>query len=121
GDNAPASSEIAGTPYYMSPEQACGEKTDERTDLYALGVMLYQMLTGEKPYVGDTAQGILALHCSAPIPALPRPLAHLQPLVDRLLAKSASQRFASARELIEAIDQARAAGRAEALASASSA
>lgn len=99
---------ITGTPYYMSPEQARGEPTDERTDLYALGVILYQMLTGDKPFVADSAQGILDLHCSAPIPPLPAPLRHLQPLIDRLLAKDARQRMPSARELIESIDEARA-------------
>jgi eukaryotic-like serine/threonine-protein kinase len=99
---------IAGTPYYMSPEQARGERTDERTDLYALGVILFQMLTGEKPYAGESAHAILEQHASAPIPTLPRPLEHLQGLIGRLLAKDASQRIASARESIEAIDAARA-------------
>jgi serine/threonine protein kinase len=98
---------ISGTPYYMSPEQARGEATDERTDLYALGIILYQMLTGTKPYVGDNTETILAQHISAPVPALPEPLAHYQPLVDRLLAKTAGQRLASARELIELIEQLR--------------
>ena len=101
-------STIAGTPYYMSPEQARGEPTDERTDLYALGIVLYQMLTGEKPYVGETTQAILDQHCEAPIPTLPQPLAPLQPLLDRLLAKDRAQRLANARELIEALEEARA-------------
>jgi serine/threonine protein kinase len=96
---------ISGTPYYMSPEQARGEPTDERTDLYALGVILYQMLTGTKPYTGDDTQKILTQHFDAPVPTLPLPLAHYQPLVDRLLAKAAAQRLASARELIELIEQ----------------
>jgi serine/threonine protein kinase len=114
--------EVEGTPYYMSPEQARGEATDERTDLYALGVILYQMLTGEKPFAAESADAILDLHCNAPIPSLPANVAHLQPLVDRLLAKRAAQRFNSARELIEALDQARADGAAaERFASASSA
>ncbi|HEX5418733.1 MAG TPA: protein kinase, partial [Gammaproteobacteria bacterium] len=59
----PADAAVAGTPYYMSPEQARGQPTDERTDLYALGVMLYQMLTGEKPYTGSSAENILEQHC----------------------------------------------------------
>jgi ActR/RegA family two-component response regulator len=121
GDASAQTREITGTPYYMSPEQARGETTDERTDLYAVGVMLYQMLTGEKPYAAESAEAILALHCSAPIPALPKHRAALQPLIDRLLAKAASQRFASARELIEAIDQARGAGATASVASAPSA
>ncbi|HEY8519019.1 MAG TPA: protein kinase [Gammaproteobacteria bacterium] len=96
---------ITGTPYYMSPEQARGEETDERTDLYALGVVLFQMLTGEKPYVGATAADILAQHIDAPPPRLPADVAFYQPLIDRLLAKEKSQRLANARELIEALDQ----------------
>jgi eukaryotic-like serine/threonine-protein kinase len=96
---------ISGTPYYMSPEQARGEPTDERTDLYALGVILYQMLTGEKLYVGDTTQAILDQHSHAPLPRLASHLGAHQALLDRLLAKDASARLANARELIEAIER----------------
>ncbi len=98
---------ISGTPYYMSPEQARGEPTDERTDLYALGVILYQMLTGEKLYAGETTQAILDQHSHAPLPRLAAPLAATQPLLDRLLAKDATSRPAAARELIEAIERIR--------------
>jgi serine/threonine protein kinase len=100
-----AAQEISGTPYYMSPEQARGEATDERTDIYALGVILYQMLTGERLYVGETTQQILDQHSQAPLPKLTGTLAAIQPLLDRLLAKDAAQRIANARELIEAIEQ----------------
>lgn len=96
---------ISGTPYYMSPEQTRGEPTDERTDLYALGVVLYQMLTGEKPYVGESTNAILDQHCEAPLPRLPAELSVYQPLLDRLLAKDQQQRLANARELIEAIEK----------------
>ena len=96
---------ITGTPYYMSPEQGAGAPTDERTDLYALGIIHYQMLTGEKPYVGDTPHAILEQHCTAPLPQLPADLAAHQPLLDRLLAKEAGQRHSSARELMEAIEK----------------
>ena len=67
-----AQQEIAGTPYYISPEQAAGAATDERTDLYSLGVILYQMLTGEKPYVGATTDEILEQHRNAALPVLAR-------------------------------------------------
>jgi len=95
--------EIAGTPYYMSPEQADGLVADERTDLYALGVILYQMLTGEKPYLGDTADEILEQHRNAPLPILSPELAACQPVVNKLLAKEPAQRFGSAREALEAL------------------
>jgi len=97
--------EIAGTPYYMSPEQAAGLSSDERTDLYSLGVILYQMLTGDKPYVGTTADEILDQHRYAALPILPSELAICQPLLNKLLAKEPSQRFGSAREAIEALQQ----------------
>jgi serine/threonine protein kinase len=100
-----AAQQIAGTPYYMSPEQARGAATDERTDLYALGVILYQMLTGAKPFTGETPEAILEQHCNAPLPRLPEALAAHQPLLDKLLAKDAAQRLANAREVVEAIEQ----------------
>jgi serine/threonine protein kinase len=89
----------------MSPEQARGEPTDERTDLYALGVILYQMLTGEKLYVGETTQAILDQHSRAPLPRLAPQLGANQPLLDRLLAKDAAARIGNARELIETIER----------------
>ncbi|HEX7235587.1 MAG TPA: protein kinase [Gammaproteobacteria bacterium] len=95
--------EIAGTPYYMSPEQADGLAVDERTDLYSLGVILYQMLTGDKPYVGASADEILEQHRSAAVPTLPAEITACQPLLNKLLAKEPNQRFGSAREAIEAL------------------
>jgi serine/threonine protein kinase len=96
---------ITGTPYYMSPEQAAGAPTDERTDFYALGIIHYQMLTGDKPYVGDTTDAILEQHRTAPPPLLPPELAAHQSLLDRLLAKDVSQRLGHAREVIEEIEK----------------
>jgi serine/threonine protein kinase len=97
--------EIAGTPYYISPEQASGATTDERTDLYSLGVILFQMLTGEKPYVGATTEQILNQHRTAALPVLGGELAAYQPLLNKLLAKEPNQRFGSAREALEALEQ----------------
>ena len=105
----PAEREIAGTPYYMSPEQAAGLPADERADLYSLGVILYQMLTGEKPYVGATTEEILEQHRSAAVPVLPPALEACQPLLNKLLAKDSAQRFGSAREVLEALLETRAA------------
>jgi serine/threonine protein kinase len=101
-----AEREIAGTPYYISPEQAAGGAVDERADLYSLGVILYQMLTGEKPYVGATTEEILEQHRNAAVPSLPTELAAYQPLLNKLLAKDPNQRFGSAREALEALQHA---------------
>lgn len=91
---------IFGTPYYVSPEQGHGEPVDERGDLYSLGVVFYEMLTGQKPYTGETALAVIIAHRQAPIPRLPAALASWQPLVDRLLAKGRAERFQSVAELL---------------------
>lgn len=91
---------IFGTPYYVSPEQGHGEPVDARGDLYSLGVVFYEMLTGQKPYTGDTALAVIIAHRTAPVPQLPAALADFQPVVDRLLAKAPGDRFASVAELL---------------------
>jgi serine/threonine-protein kinase PpkA len=96
---------IFGTPHYMSPEQGHGQPLDARSDLYSLGVMLYEMLTGEKPYVADTPFGVIYLHANAPVPRLPQAVAHLQPLLDSLLAKRPGDRPANAAEIVDRIDE----------------
>jgi TolB-like protein/Tfp pilus assembly protein PilF len=93
-----------GTPHYMSPEQLRGEKVDGRSDLYGLGVVLWQLLTGELPYSGTDAWSIGTQHLAAEIPRLPLALAHLQPLLDSLLAKSPDARVQSGAELVARID-----------------
>lgn len=92
---------IFGTPYYMSPEQGHGEAVDARGDIYSLGVMLFEMLTGVKPFEADTAMAIIVRHRQAPIPSLPARLAYFQPLVDRMLAKRPEDRFQTVDELLE--------------------
>jgi len=92
--------QVLGSPYYISPEQAQGQRVDARTDLYSLGVMFYEMLTGERPYGGRSALSIMAQHTSSPVPRLPAPTAVQQPLLDRLMAKQQSARYASADELL---------------------
>ncbi len=95
--------EILGTPYYISPEQAqCAEVTP-RTDLYSLGVIFYEMLTGERPFHGETIPEILAQHITAPVPRLPGGLAGYQLLLDGMLAKRPEERFANADALLAAI------------------
>ncbi len=97
-----------GTPNYMSPEQAMGKPVDARSDLYSLGILFYEMLTGTRPYKGADAFETALLHVKAPVPILPEPLKHFQPVLDRLLAKDPSTRFASAEELIQALQPVRA-------------
>jgi serine/threonine protein kinase len=92
-----------GTPYYLSPEQALGKPVDQRSDLYSLGVMFYEMLTGERPFNAEDAPSLLAKHVNAPVPRLPAQLARLQLVIDRLLAKSPDERFSSAADLINVL------------------
>ncbi|HUN27709.1 MAG TPA: protein kinase [Steroidobacteraceae bacterium] len=99
---------LRGSPYYMSPEQALGEKLDARTDLYSLGIICYEMLTGRKPYTGTSALDVLQQHVNAPMPRLPKPLEHLQSLLDGLLAKTPGERLASATQVVEAVSGLRA-------------
>lgn len=95
---------IVGTPHYMSPEQARGLPLDGRSDLYGLGVVLYELLVGHVPYKADDSLAIGIMHITAPLPRLPENLSKLQPLLDRLLAKDPQQRFQRGNEVIEAID-----------------
>jgi eukaryotic-like serine/threonine-protein kinase len=92
--------QVLGSPYYISPEQSQGFRVDARTDLYSLGVMFYEMLTGQRPYSGKSAMEIMGQHASAPVPRLPENVALQQALVDRLMAKELSQRYGSADELL---------------------
>jgi eukaryotic-like serine/threonine-protein kinase len=98
---------IFGTPHYMSPEQGHGQDLDARSDLYSLGVVLYEILSGRKPYTADNPMAIIYMHRNAPTPRLPAALADMQPLLDRLLAKHPEERFDSAAEAMRNIDAVR--------------
>jgi serine/threonine protein kinase len=93
--------EIFGTPYYMSPEQGHGTNLDERSDIYSLGVIFFELLTGNKPYKADTAMGIIYKHAQAPIPLLPPRLSQYQALINMMLAKLPEDRLQSAAEIEE--------------------
>jgi DNA-binding response OmpR family regulator len=103
GSNNTRTGVLRGSPYYMSPEQALGEDLDGRSDLYSLGVLFYEMITGRKPYTGLSAMDVLQQHVTAPVPQLPHTHVHLQALLEGLIAKSREERFASAAQAIEAI------------------
>jgi len=94
---------VIGTPYYVSPEQARGRAVDGRSDLYNLGVLFFEMLTGEKPYLGNTASALLFQHIHSPVPDLPKKLAHFQPLLAGLMAKDPRDRFADVRDLLSTL------------------
>ncbi|HUQ51188.1 MAG TPA: protein kinase [Gammaproteobacteria bacterium] len=96
--------QIFGTPYYMSPEQGHAEPTDERSDLYSLGCIFYEMLTGERPFTASSPMGVIYRHAHAPRPRLSRALTHYQPLLDRLLAVDRYERYQSAGELLAALE-----------------
>jgi serine/threonine protein kinase/CheY-like chemotaxis protein len=98
---------LRGSPYYMSPEQALGEQLDVRSDFYSLGVILFEMLTGRRPFTGSSAMDVLQQHVHSPTPPLPASLSHLEPLLATLLAKSRDERFASAQEVAGAAAAAR--------------
>ena len=94
---------IFGTPHYMSPEQGHAEPLDARSDLYSLGVILFEMLTGQKPYRAENPMAIVYKHRKEPIPRLPAQFEAVQPLLERLLAKTPADRIATAEEAAEAL------------------
>lgn len=97
--------DVVGTPSYLSPEQARGEAVDARCDLYSLGVMMFELLTGRRPYRAESAPAMLDLHINAPVPELPEPLKPLQPILNRLMAKDREQRYPSAQAFLDDMEQ----------------
>ncbi|HKE47430.1 MAG TPA: protein kinase, partial [Rhodanobacteraceae bacterium] len=94
---------VVGTPHYMSPEQARGRPIDGRSDLYGLGIVLYEMLVGRVPYQADDSLAVGIMHISQPVPVLPDAIARLQPLITRMLAKDPEDRYQDGLHLASAI------------------
>ena len=100
---------VAGTPLYMSPEQASDGEIDRRSDIYSLGATFYTLLTGKAPFTGDAAPQIMFKHVTAPtpdprdlVPEIPEPVVQI---LRRAMEKSPADRFQSAEEMREALDQ----------------
>jgi serine/threonine-protein kinase len=101
---------VYGTPEYMAPEQALGQPVDARADLYALGVMAFELITGARPFDHESKVTLLGMHVTAPIPKMrdrapaANVPAEIDAIVEKLLAKEATARFADAKELTVALD-----------------
>lgn len=98
---------IIGTPAYMSPEQAQGDKVDGRSDIYALGVIVFEMLTGRQPYESDTPMAVVVKHITDPVPHIldsnPNLPAEIEPVIERAMAKNRDERYPNAKEFSQAL------------------
>ena len=95
-----------GTPYYISPEAVLGRPLDGRADIYSIGAMLFELLTGKPPYAHDDVAVLMRMHAAAPIPPVPDATPEVALVVSEALAKKPELRFKSAAEMIDAIDAA---------------
>ncbi len=103
--------DIIGTPQYMSPEQAKGEKLDGRSDLFSVGIVLYQMITGARPFRGDSVVAVATKIVNEEAPPIDKTRkdvpGSLRRVIDRCLAKQAAQRYQSGQELLDALGRVR--------------
>lgn len=100
---------IIGTPAYMSPEQATGEQVDGRTDIYSLGIILFEMLTGKQPYEADTPMAVAIKHVTDPVPRIltfnPNLPADMDLIIQKAMAKSRDDRFSTAVEMVQTLKE----------------
>ncbi len=103
-------SAIIGTPAYMSPEQAQGTEIDGRADIYALGIILFEMLTGQQPYQADTPMAVAIKHITDPVPHIrkinPQLSERVDAIIQKAMAKDKNERFATAVEMTNTIQEA---------------
>ena len=95
---------VKGTPFYMSPEQIQGLVVDSRSDLYSLGILLYEMLVGRKPFAVTGLHDLVMAHVSEKPPPLPKQVSYLQPFLDGLLAKGPDERFQDLDEALRGLE-----------------
>ena len=96
--------QVLGTPVYMSPEQGGGKDIDHRADLYSAGVLLYELLTGTKPFQANTPVALIYKHIYEDIPRLPPELSRYQTIIDKAMAKAPQDRFQTAQEFISVLE-----------------
>lgn len=99
------SGSVLGTPHYMSPEQAQGKTLDGRADIYSLGVVFFEMLSGQVPFSGEDAVSVAVKHMTSQIPKLPAAVKAFQPVIDKMMEKKTSARFQTGKEVIAALDE----------------
>lgn len=109
GTGTMTGSGIIGTPAYMAPEQATGDHVDGRADVYALGIILFEMLTGKQPYEADTPMAIAIKHVTDPVPRIltvnPNLPADMDLIIQKAMAKSREDRFATAVEMVQTLKE----------------
>jgi serine/threonine-protein kinase len=105
--NTMTGSAVIGTPAYMAPEQAQGTGVDGRADIYALGIILYEMLTGKQPYEADTPMGVAIKHITDPVPhildANPNLPYEIEEIIQKAMAKDRNDRYATAQEMVDVL------------------
>ncbi|HVL00097.1 MAG TPA: serine/threonine-protein kinase [Dongiaceae bacterium] len=103
--NATSSGTLVGSPRYMSPEQARAAKTDARTDIYSLGAVIYEILAGKQLYSAESPIAVAIKHINDPVPAVPARFSHLQPMLEKMLAKDPADRYQNMAEVAQALEQ----------------
>ena len=94
-----------GSPFYLSPEQSQCKKVDGRSDIYSLGIVFYEMLTGRRPFEGKAPIDTILMHLQQPLPKLKKSLAQYQPLLDKMTAKEPKKRFRNCDVLLKALEK----------------
>jgi serine/threonine-protein kinase PpkA len=100
--NITVTGSLVGSPYYLSPEQALGGDVDGRADIYSLGIVLFEMLMGKRPFDGDSQIDVALKHIEGHLPPLPPTLSHFQPLLNKMTSKQTHDRFRDAASMLHA-------------------